>query len=86
MTGVSTLPHSRLTTPAWRGLVLDGGRRNKFMSVKHQLYYLWPILLAVNIWEGFSDGWKTMDFIQLGLILFVGFILLLMVCKAPAKK
>ena len=53
---------------------------------KRQLFILIPILVCVNVWFGFSDGWKTADFVQLGLILFSGIVGSFMVFRTPAKK
>jgi hypothetical protein len=53
---------------------------------KRQLFILIPILVCVDVWLGFSHGWKTADFVQLGIILLSGIVGSFMVFQTPAKK
>jgi hypothetical protein len=39
-----------------------------------QLQSLMVILLGMNLWHGFSGGWRTPEFIRLGLTFCVGII------------
>jgi hypothetical protein len=48
------------------GVLLFFTRRNP----GRQFFILWPIILAVTLWLGFGDCWKTRDFVRLGIILF----------------
>jgi CHASE2 domain-containing sensor protein len=53
---------------------------------RRQLSILVPILIAVDIWVGFSHGWKTADFVQLGIILLLGSIGWFRVFRTSPKK
>jgi hypothetical protein len=37
---------------------------------RRRFYIVWPVILGVSCWLGFSHGWETRDFVQLGLMLF----------------
>jgi len=45
-------------------------RRNR----NRQFYVLLPMLLVANVWLGFANGWRTLDFVQLGFFLLWGVV------------
>ena len=46
--------------------------RFQVVSAKRQLYILLPALLAMNVGIGFSNGWRTQDFLSLASAVFAG--------------
>jgi hypothetical protein len=69
-------------------LVVGGGAflLAQFLRPKAQLLLWMPIIIAVDIWLGFEDGWKSVDFILLGAILVSGISGLMTYIKIDGKK
>ena len=53
---------------------------------KRRFYVLMPMILAVTLWLGFSHGWRTSDFVQLGILLLTGIGWWFAVFRAPPQK
>jgi uncharacterized membrane protein len=48
------------------------------MNTKLQLLLVWPVLVVANVAFGFWDGWRTRDFVSLGIVVFIGVFLALL--------
>lgn len=55
-------------------------------SRRRQLFIVWPIVLAVNVWLGFGQGWPARDFVQLGMLLICWILTGFMVFQNTAKN
>ena len=53
---------------------------------KRQFYVLVPILVAVNLWLGFSNDWRISDFFGLGTVILSGLVGGFLLFRPPVKK
>ena len=56
------------------------------MTIKRQLLFGWPVLIVANVALGFWDRWPTRDFVSLGVVVFIGLVLAVLLrsqCRQP---